>query len=196
MQVTEASRDRLRALGRRGATLEATLVEALDALEQRLLGRSRHAEARRRAMSADEPAVRHSRRSRCRALPSMPWDAIGRRHFPGRQRNEQRRRAPVGSGRPFPPSDPTGDRGHQHRDHRRGRVAAAPRCGGAICRRLQETLPSNGSSKQSDQCRRRHAATKRSGSIIMSGCDRPTVPADRSTSTCCQGRTTAGTVRP
>lgn len=34
MQVSEASRDRLRALGKPGATLEDTLVDALDALER------------------------------------------------------------------------------------------------------------------------------------------------------------------
>lgn len=34
MQVSETSRDRLRRLGRAGATLEETLVEALDALER------------------------------------------------------------------------------------------------------------------------------------------------------------------
>jgi ribosomal protein S11 len=58
MQVTEASRDRLRALGRPGATLEETLVEALDALErEHFWATAGTAEARRHAMSADELAA-------------------------------------------------------------------------------------------------------------------------------------------
>ena len=58
MQVSEASRDRLRALGRPGATLEDTLVEALDALEQaQFWAEAEAARARRRAMSADELAA-------------------------------------------------------------------------------------------------------------------------------------------
>ena len=55
MQVSEASRDRLRALGRPGATLEETLVDALDALEKEQFWAAAHtAQQRRRAMSADE----------------------------------------------------------------------------------------------------------------------------------------------
>ena len=58
MQVSELSRDRLRALGRPGATLEDTLVEALDALErEQFWAAAEAAEARRRAMSADELAA-------------------------------------------------------------------------------------------------------------------------------------------
>jgi hypothetical protein len=58
MQVSEASRDRLRALGRPGATLEDTLIEALDALErEQFWAEADAAEARRRAMSADELAA-------------------------------------------------------------------------------------------------------------------------------------------
>lgn len=58
MQVTESSRDRLRALGRRGATLEDTLVEALDALErEQFWAAAEAAQARRRTMSADELAA-------------------------------------------------------------------------------------------------------------------------------------------
>lgn len=55
MQVSEASRDRLRALGQPGATLEETLVDALDALEREQFWAEAEAwQARRRAMSADE----------------------------------------------------------------------------------------------------------------------------------------------
>ena len=58
MQVTEASRDRLRALGRPGATLEDTLVDALDALErEQFWTAAEAARARRRAMSAEELAA-------------------------------------------------------------------------------------------------------------------------------------------
>ena len=58
MQVTETSRDRLRALGRAGATLEDTLVEALDALErEQFWAAAEAAQARRRAMTADELAA-------------------------------------------------------------------------------------------------------------------------------------------
>jgi hypothetical protein len=58
MQVSEASRDRLRALGRPGATLEDTLIEALDALEREQFWAAADAAAtRRRAMSADELAA-------------------------------------------------------------------------------------------------------------------------------------------
>ena len=58
MQVSEDSRDRLRALGRHGATLEETLVEALDVLErEQFWAAAEAAEARRRAMSADELAA-------------------------------------------------------------------------------------------------------------------------------------------
>jgi hypothetical protein len=58
MQVSEASRDRLRALGRPGATLEETLVEALDALErEQFWAQAEASEAGRRAMPADELAV-------------------------------------------------------------------------------------------------------------------------------------------
>ena len=58
MQVTAASRDRLRALGRPGATLEETLVEALDALErEQFWAELKAAETSRRAMSADEVAA-------------------------------------------------------------------------------------------------------------------------------------------
>jgi hypothetical protein len=57
MQVSETSRDRLRALGRPGATLEDTLVEALDALErEQFWAAAEAAQARRRAMSAEELA--------------------------------------------------------------------------------------------------------------------------------------------
>jgi hypothetical protein len=48
MQVSEASRDRLRALGRPGATLEDTLVDALDALEREQFWRAADAAAARR----------------------------------------------------------------------------------------------------------------------------------------------------
>jgi len=55
MQLSEASRDRLRALGRPGATLEETLVDALDALErEQFWAAADTAQQRRRAMSADE----------------------------------------------------------------------------------------------------------------------------------------------
>ena len=58
MQVSETSRDRLRALGRPGATLEDTLVEALDALErEQFWTTAEAAAARRRAMSVDEQAA-------------------------------------------------------------------------------------------------------------------------------------------
>jgi hypothetical protein len=58
MQVSEASRDRLRALGRPGATLEDTLVEALDALErEQFWAAAAAAQARRQAMSAEELAA-------------------------------------------------------------------------------------------------------------------------------------------
>jgi hypothetical protein len=54
MQLSEASRDRLRALGRVGATLEDTLVEALDALErEQFWATADAARARRQAMSPD-----------------------------------------------------------------------------------------------------------------------------------------------
>ena len=58
MQVSEASRDRLRALGRPGATLEETLLEALDALEREQFWAEVEAAATRRlAMSPDELAA-------------------------------------------------------------------------------------------------------------------------------------------
>jgi hypothetical protein len=58
MQVSEASRDRLRALGRPGATLEETLLEALDALErQQFWAEVEAAATRRHAMSPDELAA-------------------------------------------------------------------------------------------------------------------------------------------
>ena len=58
MQLSEASRDRLRALGRPGATLEDTLVDALDALErEQFWAEAEAAQARRDAMSTDELAV-------------------------------------------------------------------------------------------------------------------------------------------
>lgn len=58
MQVSEASRDRLRALGRPGATLEESLVEALDALErEQFWATAEAAQDRRRSMSADELAA-------------------------------------------------------------------------------------------------------------------------------------------
>lgn len=58
MQVSETSRDRLRALGRPGATLEDTLVEALDALErEQFWAVAEAASRRRRSMSADERAA-------------------------------------------------------------------------------------------------------------------------------------------
>jgi hypothetical protein len=55
MQLSEASRDRLRSLGRPGSTLEETLVDALDALErEQFWAAADAAQARRRTMSADE----------------------------------------------------------------------------------------------------------------------------------------------
>ena len=58
MQVSEASRDRLRALGRPGATLEETLVDALDALErEQFWSEAEAADARRRGMTAEEQAA-------------------------------------------------------------------------------------------------------------------------------------------
>lgn len=55
MQVSKASRDRLRALGRAGATLEDTLVEALDALERdQFWAAADAAQARRRTMTTEE----------------------------------------------------------------------------------------------------------------------------------------------
>jgi hypothetical protein len=58
MQVSEASRDRLRALGEPGATLEDTLIEALDALEREQFWAVADAAARRRAsMSEAERAA-------------------------------------------------------------------------------------------------------------------------------------------
>lgn len=58
MQVSEASRDRLRGLGRAGATLEDTLVEALDALErEQFWAAADAAQARRQTMSAEESAA-------------------------------------------------------------------------------------------------------------------------------------------
>lgn len=58
MQVSEESRDRLRALGRAGATLEETLVEALDALERdQFWAAADAAQARRRALSTEELAA-------------------------------------------------------------------------------------------------------------------------------------------
>ena len=58
MQLSEASRDRLRALGRPGATLEDTLVEALDALEREQFW----AELRRRRLGARHVDRRAGRR--------------------------------------------------------------------------------------------------------------------------------------
>ncbi|HRE02227.1 MAG TPA: hypothetical protein PLV68_13070 [Ilumatobacteraceae bacterium] len=49
MQVSELSRDRLRELGRPGATLEETLVDALDALEEQQFWKAADAAAARRA---------------------------------------------------------------------------------------------------------------------------------------------------
>jgi hypothetical protein len=58
MQLSETSRDRLRALGRPGATLEDTLVEALDALEQaQFWAAADVAQSRRTTMSDDERAA-------------------------------------------------------------------------------------------------------------------------------------------
>ena len=58
MQLSELSRDRLRALGRPGATLEETLVAALDALErEQFWAAAEVAAARRNVMSADEQAA-------------------------------------------------------------------------------------------------------------------------------------------
>ena len=58
MQVSEASRDRLRALGRPGATLEETLVNALDALErEQFWAEAEAAASRRRSMTAEERAT-------------------------------------------------------------------------------------------------------------------------------------------
>jgi hypothetical protein len=55
IQVTTASRDRLRALGRPGATLEETLAEALDALEHaHFWAAADAAHAARRSMSPEE----------------------------------------------------------------------------------------------------------------------------------------------
>jgi hypothetical protein len=58
MQVSEASRDRLRALGRPGATLEDTLVVALDALErEQFWAEAEAAAARRRTMTTEQQAA-------------------------------------------------------------------------------------------------------------------------------------------
>ncbi len=58
MQLSEASRDRLRALGGPGATLEDTLVAALDALEREQFWAAADAAVqRRRSMSSDELAT-------------------------------------------------------------------------------------------------------------------------------------------
>jgi hypothetical protein len=58
IQVSEASRDRLRALGGPGTTLEQTLIEALEALErEQFWAAAQRADARRRDMDADERAA-------------------------------------------------------------------------------------------------------------------------------------------
>jgi hypothetical protein len=55
MQLSETSRDRLRSLGRPGATLEETLLEALDALErEQFWAEAEAATARRGSMSPAE----------------------------------------------------------------------------------------------------------------------------------------------
>jgi hypothetical protein len=58
MQVSEASRDRLRSLGRPGATLEETLVAALDALErEQFWAAADAADAQRRRMTPEQRAA-------------------------------------------------------------------------------------------------------------------------------------------
>lgn len=58
MQLSELSRDRLRALGRPGATLEDTLVDALDALErEQFWAAADAAAARRRELTPHEAEV-------------------------------------------------------------------------------------------------------------------------------------------
>jgi hypothetical protein len=58
MQVSEDSRDRLRALGRPGATLDETLRDALDALErEQFWAAAESAATRRRSMTSDELAA-------------------------------------------------------------------------------------------------------------------------------------------
>ena len=58
MQVSEASRDRLRSLGRPGATLEETLVDALDALERDpFWAAADAADARRRELTPEQQAA-------------------------------------------------------------------------------------------------------------------------------------------
>ena len=57
VKVSEATRDRIRSFG--GATLEATIVEALDALdEQRFWEQAERAAAAFRALPPDEQAFR------------------------------------------------------------------------------------------------------------------------------------------
>lgn len=58
IQVSEASRDRLRALGGPGTTLEQTLVEALEALErEQFWSAAQRAHARRQDMGPEERAA-------------------------------------------------------------------------------------------------------------------------------------------
>jgi hypothetical protein len=73
MQVSEDSRDRLRALGRPGATLDETLRDALDALErERFWAAAESAAARRRAMtSAELAALEAAERDTQRWLDSL-----------------------------------------------------------------------------------------------------------------------------
>jgi hypothetical protein len=61
MQVSETSRDRLRALGRPGATLDETLRDALDALErEQFWATAESAAARRSALPPAELAALHA----------------------------------------------------------------------------------------------------------------------------------------
>ena len=58
VQVSKESRDRLRALGRPGSTLEDTLIEAMDALERdQFWAAAEAAASRRRSLSRTEIAA-------------------------------------------------------------------------------------------------------------------------------------------
>ena len=96
MQVSENSRDRLRALGRQGATLEETLVEALDAVErEQFWAAAEPAEARRRRHVGRRAGCRHGCRSRRPALARRLVTPSAGDIFLANARDEQRRRVLV-----------------------------------------------------------------------------------------------------